>query len=130
FRFFEPLLASHDPTQVEAICYANVIAPDAVTLRLQGLAHGWRSIWGMNDPQVAKLVRNDRIDILVDLAGHTANNRLTAFAHKPAPVQVTYLGYPNTTGLAAIDYKFTDAVLDPPSDPVRHMEELIRLPWI
>lgn len=129
-RFFEPVLANHDPAQVEIICYANVIAPDSTTLRLRSLAHAWRSIWGRNDRQVAEQVRSDRIDILVDLAGHTANNRLTVFAHRPAPVQVTYLGYPNTTGLPVMDYKVTDAVLDPPGDPVRHTEELVRLPWI
>jgi predicted O-linked N-acetylglucosamine transferase (SPINDLY family) len=126
--FFEPILAHHDPRQVEAVCYAEVPFPDAMTARLRSLAHAWRSTCGLSDAAVAGLVRDDRIDILVDLAGHTANHRLRAFAHTPAPVQVTYLGYPNTTGLTAIAYRLTDAVADPPGEPVRHTEELVRLP--
>lgn len=127
-RFFEPILAHHDPAQVEVFCYAEVACPDATTERLRALAHGWRFTCGLSDAQVAEQVRADRIDLLIDLAGHTANNRLLVFARKPAPVQATFLGYPNTTGLRAIDYKLTDAVLDPPSDPVRHTETLVRLP--
>lgn len=126
---FEPILANHHPDRVEAICYAEVRAPDATTARLQALAHGWRSTIGLNDAQMADLIRQDRIDILVDLAGHTANHRLRVFAHKPAPVQVTYLGYPNTTGLTTVDYRLTDAVLDPPGAPwgTRYTEQLVRL---
>lgn len=129
-RFFEPILAHHDPTRCAAYCYSDVRRLDAVTARLQALASGWRSIVELPDDQVAELIRADRIDILVDLAGHTANNRLRLFALKPVPVQVSYLGYPNTTGLEAIDYKLTDAVLDPPDDPrtdARYTEELVRL---
>jgi protein O-GlcNAc transferase len=127
-RFLEPLFAHHDPRQVEIYCYAEVAAGDAVTRRFQDRAHGWRSTVGLSDAAVAEQVRADGIDILVDLAGHTARNRLLVFAYKPAPVQISYLGYPNTTGLAAINYRLTDLVADPPGEPVRHTEELIRLP--
>jgi protein O-GlcNAc transferase len=127
-RYFEPVLANHDPRQVEVFCYAEVPFLDAVTCRLQGLAKHWRWINGQPDEKVADSIRSDSIDILLDLAGHTAGSRLTVFAHKPAPVQATWLGYLNTTGLIAIDYRLTDEVLDPPGQPVRDTEELVRLP--
>jgi predicted O-linked N-acetylglucosamine transferase (SPINDLY family) len=126
--FLEPILAHHDPDQVEAICYAQSPQADEVTARLQSLSRGWRRTWGLSDAQVEELVREDGIDILVDLAGHTAGNRLGVFARKPAPVQVSYLGYCNTTGLAAIDFRLTDDVADPLGEPSRHTEVLLRLP--
>jgi predicted O-linked N-acetylglucosamine transferase (SPINDLY family) len=125
-RFFEPILANHDPRRVLAHCYAEVPVPDAVTRRLQGLAQGWRFSCGLSDARLAEAIRADQIDILVDLAGHTANSRLLTFAHRPAPVQVAYLGYPNTTGLPAIDYRLTDTIADPPG-PCRYTEELVCL---
>jgi predicted O-linked N-acetylglucosamine transferase (SPINDLY family) len=127
-RLIAPVLTHHDRQRVEAFCYAEVRTPDTHTEWLRGLADQWRSTCGLDDAAVADLVRADGIDILVDLAGHTGGNRLLAFARKPAPVQVTYLGYPNTTGLAAIDYRLTDAIADPPGEPVAHTEELVRLP--
>ena len=126
--FIKPILANHDSEQVETICYAEIPAPDATTERLKALSSGWRSTCGMTDAQIADLVQADGIDILVDLAGHTANNRLLAFARKPAPVQVTYLGYANTTGLKTIDYRLTDAWTDAVEQPVLSTEESIRLP--
>src|SRR5262249_51662492 len=98
--FLEPILANHDPTLVTSVCYADVPTPDAVTEKLKGLAGQWRSTCGLTDEQVAQQIRQDRIDILVDLAGHAGSTRLRVFAFRPAPVQVTYLGYPNTTGLS------------------------------
>jgi protein O-GlcNAc transferase len=127
-RYLEPVLAHHDPHQVEVFCYADVAVPDAATKRLQKLAHSWRWINGLSDAQAAECIRGDSIDILVDLAGHTAGNRLRVLAYKPAPVQATWLGYMNTSGLAAVDYRLTDAVLDPPGQAVRDTEELVRLP--
>ena len=127
--FAEPLLTAHDPGAVEVICYAAVKKPDDVTERLQSRAGAWRNIVGMSDAAAADCIRADRIDILVDLAGHTAGNRLGIFARKPAPVQATYIGYPNTTGLARVDYRLTDASADPPGeDESLYTERLYRLP--
>jgi protein O-GlcNAc transferase len=126
--FIEPILANHDRRRVEAIGYADVGSPDAVTDRLRSLAHGWRSIRFQSDAQVIELVRRDQIDILVDLAGHTAHNRLAVFAQRPAPVQVTYLGYPSTTGLEVFDALLTDTVVDPPGGVSQSSEEPLRLP--
>src|SRR5262249_57071338 len=95
---------------------------------LRPRAHQWRDTRGLPAERLARLVQEDRIDILVDLAGHTAGNRLLAFARKPAPVQVSYLGYPCTTGLSAIDYRLADAVTDPPGELACYAEELVRLP--
>jgi predicted O-linked N-acetylglucosamine transferase (SPINDLY family) len=127
-RFIEPVITHHDASQAEVFCYAEVPIPDATTERLQTRAHGWRSTVGQSDNQVAEQIRADTIDILVDLAGHTSGNRLLAFARKPAPIQATYLGYPNTTGLATIDYLITDAVLNPPHERNLLCEEPVRLP--
>jgi protein O-GlcNAc transferase len=124
-RYLEPVLIHHDPQKVETFCYAEVAVPDNVTARLQGLVPAWRSTCGQTDAEVAQRIRDDKIDILVDLAGHTANNRLCAFALKPAPVQATWLGYMNTTGLKAVDYRLTDEVLDPASE-VRCPESGVR----
>jgi len=127
-RYLEPVLAHHDANQVEVFCYAEVAVPDAVTRRLQNLTNGWRWTTGRSDTQLVEQIRGDKIDILVDLAGHTAGNRLPIFAHKPAPVQATWLGYMNTTGLTTVDCRLTDNVLDPRGQPVRDTEELMRLP--
>jgi protein O-GlcNAc transferase len=113
-EYLLPLLSSHDRQQFEIFCYSNVASPDFVTARLQPLAHVWRDIHSLSDEQVAALIRRDEIDILVDLTVHSARNRLLVFARKPAPVQVTWLGYPGTTGLTTIDYRFTDRHFDPP----------------
>jgi predicted O-linked N-acetylglucosamine transferase (SPINDLY family) len=127
--FFEPLLMAHDRSAVEIFCYSDAVRPDDVTARLQRHADHWRDVAGQSDEQFIAQVRADRIDILVDLAGHTAGNRLRAFAARPAPVQVTYLGYPNTTGVPAVDYRFTDALADPPGEAdTLYTEKLIRLP--
>jgi len=99
-----------------------------VTARLRRLPHAFRAVSGMPAQRLAELVRKDRIDILVDLAGHTAGNRLDVMALRPAPLQLTYLGYPNTTGLTTIDYRVTDALADPPGTTQRCTERLLRLP--
>jgi predicted O-linked N-acetylglucosamine transferase (SPINDLY family) len=128
-QFFIPLLDHHDRRLVEVFCYANVKHPDEVTDRIRRSCDAWRNIVGLTDEAVAQMVRTDEIDILMDLSGHTSGNRLLVFAHKPAPIQVTYLGYPNTTGMQAIDYRFSDALADPPG-MTDHLnaEKLWRLP--
>lgn len=126
--FFEPVLRQHDPQQVEVFVYAEVASPDATTARLRGLVSNWRSTCGLNDDQMADLVLKDCIDVLVDLAGHTGHNRLTVFARRVAPVQVTWLGYPNTTGVSAIDYWLTDAICDPEDEAPLAAEKIVRLP--
>lgn len=127
--FFEPILQEHHRELFETYCYANVQSPDAVTSRLRQRAGHWRDIHGWDQEKVVELIRQDGIDILVDLAGHTTENGLMIFARKPAPVQVTWMGYPNTTGLTAMDYRLTDAISDSPGQTERwHSERLIRLP--
>ncbi|MDH5189019.1 MAG: tetratricopeptide repeat protein [Rhodospirillaceae bacterium] len=122
--FFEPLLAAHDPSIVETFCYAGVAVPDSTTRRLEKFADNWRWTVGMSNDALAEKIRSDGIDILIDLSGHTAGNRLLVFAQKPAPVQATWLGYPNTTGLEAMDYRIVDAVTDPENMAI---ETLVRL---
>ena len=126
--FAEPVLSAHDPHVVEVFAYADVATPDAVTERFKRSCSWWRDIAKLNDEQVAKLVHADKIDVLVDLAGHTTRNRLGVFSAKPAPVQLNFIGYPNTTGLRNIDYRLTDAWADPVGETEGyHTEELIRL---
>jgi len=130
-RFLEPLLSAHDHNAVEIFCYAchNAHRDSAQTSRLRAHADVWRNVARLTDPQLAELIRADRIDLLVDLAGHTANHRLLVFARRPAPVQLTGLGYPDTTGLATMDYRITDALADPPGLTEHlHTERLLRLP--
>src|SRR5208282_4734672 len=98
----------------EIFCYSNRSWTDDLTHRFQALADGWLDVVGLPDEYLAQRIREDRIDILVDLTLHTDRQRLLVFARKPAPVQVTFAGYPGTTGLTAIDYRITDPYLDPP----------------
>ena len=127
--FILPLLVHHNRREFDVICYAQVRKPDFITQQMRQHASDWRSIVGGADAHVASLVRDDRIDILIDLNLHTADNRLLVFAHKPAPIQVTWLGYPGTTGMDTIDYRLTDPYLDPPDgDQSCYSERTIRLP--
>ncbi|MBT6094966.1 MAG: tetratricopeptide repeat protein, partial [Rhodospirillaceae bacterium] len=112
--FLQSILEHHDKAAFEIFAYANMLGGDEVTAQLRGHVDQWRDIVGLDDQQLAAQVRADNIDILVDLAGHTRGNRLSAFALKPAPLQITYLGYPATTGLTAINARLTDAWADPP----------------
>ena len=127
-HFIDAVLQYHDRTAFEVTCYADVDKPDQYTERLRGLSDRWRDVYGMDDEQVAAIIRDDAIDVLVDLAGHTAGNRLLVMARHPSPVLVTYLGYPNTTGLKQIAYRISDAWADPPGvgDAI-HTEKLLRL---
>ena len=126
--FFEGLLRSHDNKVVETFCYAVVPHRDETTERLQQQASAWRDVSTLDDTALLGQVRADGIDILVDLSGHTAGNRLTVFAARAAPVQVTYLGYPSTTGLSRMDYRLTDDRADPPGEEAFYSERLVRLP--
>lgn len=127
--FVEPLWAALDSGQVEIWAYSNHLLEDDVTLRLKGLAHRWRKVAVMSDEELAVQVRKDEIDILFDLSGHTAGHRLLAFARKPAPIQVSWIGNPNTTGLNAIDYYLADRFSAPPGllDSL-FTEKIVRLP--
>ncbi len=124
-----PLLREHDRERFEVFCYANSRDEDALTARFQSFADGWRNITGLEDDAAADQIRADRIDILLDLSLHMEGNRLLVFARKPAPVQVTFAGYPSGTGLQTMDYRLTDPYLDPPGQTDGHYRERsIRLP--
>jgi protein O-GlcNAc transferase len=128
--FIENLLEHHDRKRVEVFCYSIGVKEDAVTERLRSYAEHWRDIRHSSADQVADLIREDVIDILVDLAGHTSSTQMAVFARKPAPVQVSWLGYPNTTGLSAMDYRMTDEMADPiGKTEAFSTETLIRLPY-
>jgi len=123
-----PLLSHHDHVAVEVTCYAQVSRADAITQQLQAKSNRWRNTVGMTDDRLAEQIREDQIDILVDLALHTPGNRLLAFARRPAPVQITYLGYCGTTGLTEMDYRLSDPFLDPPqADLSLYSETTVRL---
>ena len=128
--FFEPILEGHDRTDVEVYGYGNVEFPDEITERLVEKFDYYRNIRNLDDEAVAELIERDQIDVLVDLAGHVGDNRLLVMARKPSPIQLTYLGYPDTTGLAAIDYRLTDVLADPPDLGAQrfYTEELAFLP--
>jgi len=128
-NFIEPALAVHNQDDFEITCYSDVDLTDISTEGLKKLVDKWHDIHELNNDEVAELVVADGIDILVDLGGHMGKSRLPMFARKPAPIQVTYLGYPNTTGLNTIDYRITDNIADP-EGKTDHLntETLIRLP--
>jgi len=127
--FIEPVLAQHDPAGFDVSCYYLQAREDDATARLKALSPRWIECAALTDDQLAARIEADRIDILVDLAGHTAGNRLAVFARKPAPIQATWLGYLNTSGMDAMDYRLTDRHADPSgiSEQV-HTEKLVRLP--
>jgi predicted O-linked N-acetylglucosamine transferase (SPINDLY family) len=125
---FAPIFAAHDRSRVELSCYYNFAGEDAVTLRLKSLADHWRPVAGLDDEALCEQIRGDRIDILVDLAGHTTHNRLLAFARRPAPIQASWLGYFNTTGLATMDYFLSDPWSSPAGQERYYVERLLRLP--
>lgn len=127
--FFEAVLDAHDRSAFEVICYHSDNRVDEVTDRLRASADLWRDIASMEDDEAEALMLDDRLDVVVDLAGHTAGNRLPLIGRRVAPVQVTWLGYPNTSGLAGMDWRVTDARADPEglADEI-HTEKLHRLP--
>lgn len=126
--YLEPVLQSHDKSQIEIFCYANHARGDEATERYKSCADHWRNIYQLSDNAVTRIIQEDKIDILIDLSGHTENSRITMFAHKPAPLQATWIGYFNTTGLKAMDYIITDRFLLPPEDEHLYTEKPLRLP--
>jgi predicted O-linked N-acetylglucosamine transferase (SPINDLY family) len=129
--FLEPLWAALNPDRFEILAYSNNPRVDDMTLRLKGHARQWRQVQSMSDAAVAGRIEADCIDILIDLSGHTAHNRLPVFALKPAPLQVSWIGYPGTTGLAAMDYYLADRFLAPPGLlDQQFSEKVVRLPAV
>jgi predicted O-linked N-acetylglucosamine transferase (SPINDLY family) len=125
----EAVIRAHDRGHFEVFCYANMSHADALTERVMALADRWHFVMGLSDAQVADLIREEQIDLLVDLSAHTDGNRLGVFARKPAPIQVTQFAGMSTTGLATVDYRVTDAYCDPPGRTEKyHTEQLVRLP--
>lgn len=120
----------HDP-RVELTFYSNHVQNDVMTDRLRACAYAWREVTGLSDRAVADMIRRDRIDIAIDLSGHTGRNRLVALMHKPAPVQASWIGYPATTGIEAMDYYLADRFLAPPGElDDQFVEKIVRLPAI
>jgi protein O-GlcNAc transferase len=130
-RFFIPVLSLHDREKFDVHCYYTHRTQDDVTASLRALAEHWHDCAGLSDAAIADRIRSDRIDILVDLAGHSSGHRIGVLTLKPAPIQANYIGYPNTTGLPAVDFRITDAVVDPPGVADRlAVERLLRLPRV
>jgi protein O-GlcNAc transferase len=131
-----PLLREHNHEQFEIFCYPSVEKEDAMGQRLHSFSDSWRDIYSLSDQAAAEMVRQDKIDILLDLTLHMGDNRLLVFARKPAPIQVSYLGYCGGTGLDTIDYRISDPQMDPPDAPGEptpsdlscYSEKTIRLP--
>jgi predicted O-linked N-acetylglucosamine transferase (SPINDLY family) len=129
-RFIHPILEHHDHAQFEIICYSDTRAPDSMTAALRQYADLWRDTSRLSDAQLAAQIREDRIDLVIDLIMHSKGSRLLAFAEKPAPVQITYLAYASTTGVPQLDYRISDPYLDPllDQDESVYTEKTLRLP--
>ena len=126
--FFLPLAKAHSHNNFEIFCYTDIIQPDELTDQISAAADQWCTTAGLSDADLADKIHADQIDILIDLAGHTAHNRMPVFALKPAPLQANWLGYVNTTGLETMDYRITDGIVDPIQEGNRfHSETIIRL---
>ena len=127
--FLKPILDHHERSRFDVSCYSNYATMHPTAEALRARADHWRNISGLDDDQVVELIRRDGIDVLVDLSGHTNRNRMPVFARHPAPVQVTWLGYLNTTGIPAIAYRIVDAYTDPEgASETLHSERLVRMP--
>ena len=128
--YLTPLLENLDPQACEVICFSDVRKEDGMTARLKCLVGTWRNVWQFPDEAVAQEIVNSRIDVLFDLAGHTAGNRLLVFARKPAPVQITWIGYPGTTGLRAMNYVLADRYTIPEGTEGHYCEQVLRMPHV
>jgi len=126
--FSLPMILAHDREKFELFFYNNSDSKDWATDAFRSAASQWHNITTVTDDEVARLIRNDRIDILIDLCGHIGGNRLLVFAKQPAPIQVTYLGYQHSTGMDVMDYRLTDSIADPPGQTDSlYVEKLVRL---
>lgn len=127
--FIKPLLRHHNQDNFSIIGFSDCPSVDGMTTELQSLTESWCPVYGLDDNQLYQLINQQKIDILVDLAGHTANNRMGVFAAQAAPIQINYLGYPNTTGIQAVQYRLTDQWADPVGEAdTLHTEKLLRIP--
>lgn len=126
--FFLALAEHHDRRQYPITCYASQATGDALTERIKSAVDVWRDVASTNDDDLAAQIRRDGIDILVDLSGHAAGNRMRLFARRVAPVQATWLGYFGTTGLATVDYLIGDRYVTPPDEEDQYVERVARLP--
>ena len=126
--FFEPIMQYHDRTSFEVFCYSNTIRTDVVTEGIQKAADGWIETSGLTDEHMMQRLRDDQLDIIINLGGHTAYNRMRAMACQTAPIQIEYLGYPHTSGVPAMTYRITDDRADPgPQADSFVTEQLIRM---
>ncbi|MFY7856360.1 MAG: tetratricopeptide repeat protein, partial [Rubrivivax sp.] len=127
-RFIAPLWRAWDREAFELVAYATHPRADAMTRQLRPLVDQWHDVSALDDAALARRIQADGVDVLFDLGGHTAHHRLMCFARKPAPLQITAIGYPHTTGLAAMDYRITDAFRTPPHMAAQHVEQLVWIP--
>ncbi len=127
-KFIAPIIKHHDRQKFEIYCYGEIRKVDEITEEIQSSCDHWRSTLGLTDAEVIEQIKQDRIDILIDLAGHTEDNRLPIFFSKPAPIQASYLGYFATTGIPTIDYWITDHHLHPVDTEEKTSETIWRLP--
>lgn len=127
-RLIEPVIRCHDRGLFHVTCYSSGTVRDDMTVHLEDIADSWRNVDALDDEQFADVVRRDNIDILVDLSGHSAGNRLLTFARRVAPLQITWMGYLNTTGMVAMDYRVSDHFSDPQGVDLLYRERLLRLP--
>ncbi len=126
-HFIEPIITNHDTSQFRITLYHNVVAEDSLTARVRKNAEKYVDTMRIDDREMAERIRADRIDILIDLTGHTGMGRIIPFVVKPAPIQYTYMGYPNTTGIPAVDYRIVDWFTDPAGSEHLATETLVRM---
>lgn len=124
--FFAPILQSHDRSEFEVYCYSDVFSPDPVTVRFEKQSDHWRDISRLSDEDAGKVMIEDNLDILIELTGHAGSRRLSLLKSKPAPVQITYLGYPNTLGLDSMDYRIVDRITDPEGENDKYYVESLQ----
>ena len=127
-HFLESLLAHIDPARIELMAYPTRLKEDALTARIKPHFAAWKPLLGLKDQAAARLIHADGVHILIDLAGHSAHNRLPLFAWKPAPVQFSWIGFPATTGVAEMDYVLGDPIATPVEDEGHFSERVWRLP--